>query len=451
MATERHVLVVGAGITGLAAAVDLVDAGCEVEVWDSADRVGGKIKTSPFAGIPHVDEAADAYLVRVPHAAALAEHLGVDDVTSPTGARAMVWHDGMHEIPSEILLGIPAALRPFVTTSLLSWKGKARAALEPLLPRTDADDSIGKLVRARFGNEVHDRLVDSLIGSIYATDTDRSSLRAVPQLAGLASKHRSLLLGGRSVRAKAAAAAPGGPIFGTPRDGLGALVDAAAAHVERRTGTISRSRPATRIEPDGDSFRVDDRRFDAVVLASPARATAPLVRTISPDAALALGSIEYADVIMVRLAVPDDDIPAELIAGHSGYLVPKSRQRLVTAASFASQKWAHWQPPDGGHLLRVSLGRDGLPVRELDDEAAVAAVLEDVEIHLGVELHPTDISVARWIDAFPQYRPYHHELVERAEVTLPPGLHLAGASYRGIGIPACIADGRRAAAAVLRQ
>jgi oxygen-dependent protoporphyrinogen oxidase len=448
MAAHRHVLVVGAGITGLAAAVDLVDAGCDVEVWDAADRIGGKIKTSPFAGIPHVDEAADAYLVRVPHAAALAEHLGVDDITAPTGARAMVWHDGMHEIPSEILLGIPAALRPFVTTSLLSWKGKARAALEPLLPRTDADDSIGKLVRARFGNEVHDRLVDSLIGSIYATDTDRSSLRAVPQLAGLADKHRSLLLGGRSVRARAVAA-PAGPIFGTPRAGLGALVDAAVAHVERGGGAISRSRPATRIERDGDGLRVDDQRFDAVVLALPARAAAPLIETISSDTAAALESIEYADVIMVRLAVPDDDLPAELVDGHSGYLVPKSRQRLVTAASFASEKWAHWQPPAGGHLLRVSLGRDGLPVRHLDDDAAVAAVLEDVQIHLGVELHPTEVSVARWLDAFPQYRPYHHDLVERAEGTLPAGLYLAGASYRGIGIPACIADGRRAASAIL--
>ena len=210
--TPPRVLVVGGGIAGLAAAVDLVDdPAFEVEVWEADDRLGGKIATSPFAGLDHIDEAADAYLTRVPHAVAFAERVGLraDDLTAPTGASAMVWHDRLHDIPGGILLGVPAAIRPLITTSLLSWRGKLRAAIEPLLPGTDPDDSLGRLVRARFGDEVHDRLVDSLIGSIYATDTDRSSLTAVPQLAELAANHRSLLLGGMRVRRRAPAASPG--------------------------------------------------------------------------------------------------------------------------------------------------------------------------------------------------------------------------------------------------
>ena len=99
----------------------------------------------------------------------------------------------------------------------------------------------------------------------------------------------------------------------------------------------------------------------------------------------------------------------------------------------------------------MSLGRDGLPVRHLDDDAAIAAVLEDARLHVGVELHPTEVSIARWLDAFPQYRPHHHDLVQRAEGALPHGIRLAGASYRGIGIPACVADGQRAAAAILGE
>jgi oxygen-dependent protoporphyrinogen oxidase len=449
MTSDRRVLVVGAGITGLAAAVDLVDAGLEVEIWDADDRIGGKISSSPFAGLASVDEAADAYLVRVPHAAAFAEHVGVTDTTAPTDARAMVWFDGMHEIPGEILLGVPAAIRPFLTTSLLSRRGKLRAGLEPLLPRTDPDDSIGALVRARFGDEVHDRLVDALVGSIYATDTDRSSLAAVPQLAALADRHRSLLLGARATRSAAPATA--GAIFGAPTGGMAALVEAAARHVERGSGTIRLAKPVTSIETDGRRHRVDGERFDAVVLASPARATAPLLEHVAPDAADVLANVEHADVIMVRLAVPDDGLPDHVVRGHSGYLVPKSRQRLVTAASFASEKWAHWRPPEGGHLLRVSLGRDGLPVRHLDDAAAITAVVDEVGAHLGTDLQPTQSSVTRWLDAFPQYRPHHHDLVARAERALPPGIRLAGASYRGIGIPACVADGRRAADAILRD
>ena len=226
MTAPRRALVVGGGIAGLAAAVDLVDdPWFEVELWEAADRLGGKIATSRFAGLDHIDEAADAYLVRVPHAAAFAERvgLGAADLTAPTGASAMVWHDRMHDVPGGILLGVPAAIRPFVTTSLLSWRGKLRAAVEPLLPRTDPDDSLGSLIRARFGDEVHERLVDSLVGSIYATDTDRSSLAGVPQLADLANNNRSLLLGGMGVRRRAPAPAPGAAIFGSPRRGMADL------------------------------------------------------------------------------------------------------------------------------------------------------------------------------------------------------------------------------------
>ena len=451
-AERRRVLVVGGGITGLAAAVDLVDdPSIDVELWEAADRLGGKIATSAFAGLDHIDEAADAYLTRVPHAVDFARRVGLDsdDLTAPTGAGAMVWHDGLHSIPAGIVLGVPASIRPFVTTSLLSWKGKLRAAAEPFLPRTDPDDSLGRLIRARFGDEVHDRLVDSLVGSIYATDTDHSSLAAIPQLADLATKHRSLLLGGMRVRRRAPATAAGTPIFGTPRHGMARLIDAAAAHVTNRGGTLRTATPVTAIEPDGVGWRVDGERFDAVVLASPARPTAPLLAAVSATASAGLASFEHADVIMVRLTVAAGEWPQRLV-GRSGYLVPKPDQRHVTAASFASQKWAHWAPADGSQILRVSLGRDGLPVAHLDDQAAIRATVEETGHHLGFDLQPGDTSVTRWFGAFPQYRPHHQRTVADVERSLPATIALAGASYHGIGIPACIASATKAAAQIKR-
>jgi len=446
----RRVLVIGGGIAGLAAAVDLAeDPGYEVELWEATDRLGGKIATSPFAGLDHVDEAADAYLTRVPQAAAFAERVGLRaaDLTAPTGASAMVWHERLHDIPGGILLGVPAAIRPFVTTSLLSWRGKLRAAAEPFLPRTDPDDSLGHLIRARFGDEVHDRLVDSLVGSIYATDTDRSSLAAVPQLADLAGKHRSLLLGGMGVRRRASASAPGSPIFGAPRHGMARLIDAAAAHVTGHGGTIRTGRAAHVVEPDRGSVRVDDQAFDAVVLASPASPTAPLLAVAFPEVSARLAAFEHADVIMVRLTVAGTDWPQHL-RGRSGYLVPKPAQRHVTAASFGSQKWNHWAPPDGSQLLRVSLGRDGLPVDHLDADAALAATVDEIGKHLGFDVQPVETSITRWIGAFPQYRPHHHRVVAGLEAALPPTISLAGASYHGIGIPACIGGAQRAVARV---
>lgn len=441
--TDRRVLVVGGGIAGLSAAVSLAEQpGVDVELWEAGPRIGGKIATSRFAGIGHVDEGADAYLTRVPAAVAFAERVGVSDLTSPTDASAAVWHGRLHPIPGGVVLGMPAAVRPFATTSLLTWRGKARAAVEPLLPRRDHGDSLGALMRQRFGDEVHERLVDSLVGSIYATDTDRSSLTAVPQLAGLAARHRSLLIGGRAARAAAPAAS--GPIFAAPTAGMAALTSAAADHIRRHGGTIHTGRAAHTIEARGDGWSVDDRPFDAVILAAPASGTARLLDEAAPDAARRLRAIEYADVIMVRLAIAADAWPQRL-HGRSGYLVPKPDQRFVTAASFGSQKWAHWRPADGTQILRTSLGRDGLPVRHLDDAAVIRHTIDDLGRHLELDLQPTEISITRWHDAFPQYRPFHHERVAAIEAALPGGLAIAGASYRGIGVPACIADGERAA------
>ncbi len=443
---DRRRLVIGGGIAGLASAVGLLDEpGTHVEVWEASHRVGGKIETSPFAGLHGIDEGADAYLTRVPAAVSFAARMGLTDLTSPTGASAAVWHDGLHPIPGGIVLGMPAAVRPFVTTSLLSWRGKLRAAAEPILPRRPHNDRLGALIRQRFGNEVHERLVDALVGSIYATDTDSSSLAAVPQLAQLADSNRSLLLAGR--RARSRTPVSDAPIFAVPRSGMATLTEAAADDIRARGGTIRTGRAAGSIEADGGGWRVDDERFDAVILATPARASAALLASVAPDAADELGAIEFADVIMVRLAVAADAWP-ERLHGRSGYLVPKPDQRFVTAASFGSEKWAHWRPADGAQILRTSLGRDGLPVRHLDDDQVVGHTIDEMNRHLEFDLQPTDMSITRWIDAFPQYRPHHHERVARIESALPPSIAIAGASYRGIGIPACIADGTRAAASL---
>jgi ferrochelatase/protoporphyrinogen oxidase len=454
--TER-VLVVGGGIAGLAAAVALVEhGGVDVELREATDRLGGKITTSPFAGVDAVDEGGDAFLVRQPHAIDLAHRvgLGADEITSPSPASATVWHDGLHRLPAGIVLGVPTDVAAFAKSGLLSWRGKLRAGLEPFLPRTDADDSIGRLVRGRFGSEVHERLVDALVGSIYAADTDRFSLAAVPQLADLARRNRSLLIGARAAKRQMPPPPPPGsppaPIFGAPVRGIGALVDAAARFVTEHGGTVRTEAAVHDLAPDGRAWTVDGDRFDAVVLASPARATAPLLASIAPDAAAAMATVEHADVIMVRLAVPADQWPDRL-AGLSGYLVPKSEQRTVTAASFGSQKWAHWRPADGTQIVRISLGRDGLPVEHLDDDEALRRAIDEFGRHVGADVAPVATSVTRWPGAFPQYRPHHADKVAAIEAALPDGIAVAGASYRGIGIPACVADGQRAASAVVAR
>lgn len=453
MATRRFAIV-GGGIAGLAAAHHLTAAAprpdSQVVVLEAGPRPGGKLRGGRFAGVPGVDEGADAVLARTPDAVDLADEVGLgDELVHPEPASAAVWHHGLHPIPDGLVLGVPRRVLPLVRSGLLSWRGTARAAVEPLLPRHDTgDDSIGSLVRARFGDEVHERIVDALVGSIYAADTDRTSLAEVPQLAELA-RHRSLLVAARR-RARltpGTATAGAAPIFAAPRGGVAQLAAATAASVRARGGEVRCGRTVRSLRrPDGGGagWLVDGERFDAVVVATPASAAATLLDTAAPDAAQLLARAEAADVAMVTLHVPPDEWP-ERLRGLSGYLVPKPVQRFVTATSFASQKWAHWRPPGGGELLRASLGRDALPVLHMDDDELLDATLTDLRTHLGVRFHPLEVRITRWPAAFPQYRPHHGAWRTAVAGHLPPGLHLAGAAHDGIGVPACVRSGRAAA------
>ena len=466
MSTSGRVAVVGAGISGLATAIALADTGnIDVTVFESADRVGGKIDASPFAGVTGVDEGADAFLARVPEALALARRVGLgDELVSPEPVGAAVWHDGLHPIPDGLVLGLPGKVLPLATTGLLSWRGKARAAVEPFLPRTSTEpDSIGEFVRARFGDEVHERLVDSLVGSIYAADTDRFSLAEVPQLAALAGANRSILLAARRQRSQAGTAtAASSPVFAAPRGGIGSFVRAVADAVVASGAAIRTGCSIATVDaaPDGrwilsaagagsdgadTSLAPDDLTFDAVVFATPAAATATALAAAAPAATTLLRQAETVDVIMVTLHVRGDQWPDRL-RGLSGYLVPKPDQRWVTAASFASQKWGHWRPPAGGEILRVSIGRDGMAVMHLDDNEVLRVVLDDLDHHLGIRFEPEEVRIRRWPAAFAQYRPHHAAWVDDVEAALPLGVFVTGAGFRGIGIPACVRAASSAAA-----
>lgn len=448
---SAHVVIVGGGITGLSAAHALLDVPeserPRVTVIEGEDRAGGKIRTSPFAGLAAVDEGPDAFLARLPWATEFARQLGVGDhLVSPAAAHAAVWWNGLHRIPDGLVLGLPTDLSKLARTRLISWQAKVRAATEVFRPRTSTEpDSIGAFVRARFGDEVHERLVDPLVGSIYGADTDRFSLTAVPQLSELAGAGRSILLAGRAKRASTPTTT--GPVFYTPSGGLGQLVDAAAAQIRKLGGQLQTGTPCSAVERDGDRWRVDGTLADAVILACQAADAARLVPSV--ESAASLRTIDYADVVMVTVAVPSSGWPERLV-GMSGYLVPKPVQRLVTAVSFGSQKWRHWSTPESV-VLRISLGRDGLPTSHLDDDQILAAAIEDTERHLGLALDPTAVRVTRWPRAFPQYRPHHHRLVDQISASLPSGIALAGASYHGIGIPACIRSAQSAAAVTVRN
>lgn len=450
-----RIAVVGGGITGLAAAWRLTADGHRVVVFERDDRFGGKLHSSPFGGLEHLDEGPDAFLARVPWGKQLAGELGLSDdlLTSPATGTAFVAHGGaLHRIPAGLVLGVPAGWTGLARSNLLSWRGKLRAGLDVVLPKSSlAHDSLGRAIRQRFGAEVLERLVDPLVGSINAGDSDQLSLAAsTPQIAPVAAKERSLLLGLRKLPAPGPG---GGPIFLTPTAGIAEFARRLVAALPGRGAELRTGRPVTSIEPDGRGYRVDGEAFDGVVVASPAFAAAPLLEPIAPEAAHGLRGITHAGVVMVTLRIDDPGVLRAMPSG-SGFLVPKPEQVHLTAVSFASRKWAHLTPPAGGEVLRISLGRLGnqAPL-DFDDETCALVAAKELAQHLGLrsEIVPAEARITKWPMAFPQYEPHHFvrvEAIERAVAAAAPGLVLAGAGYRGVGIPACIRQAGEAAAAM---
>jgi oxygen-dependent protoporphyrinogen oxidase len=442
------VAVVGGGIAGLAAAWELRGR-ADVTVFEPG-RPGGKLRTEEFLGHP-VDTGPDAFIARVPDGLELCRELGLDrDLVAPAATRALLWWRGrLRALPEGLLLGAPQRLGPVIRSGLLTPAGIARASFDLVAPptRRDGDVPVRELIAARFGAEVADRLVDPLLGGIHAGTTSELSAEATaPQLLDAARSSRSLLLGLRRL----AAAGTDEPIFLAPRQGMQALSDRlVTALQERGVGFEPVAVSGLRSLPGGQlALEPASETFDGAVLAVPAAVAADL---LDPDGAAAaatagLRTIQTASVVVTTLAYRADELA--LPAGASGFLVPKEEGRLLTACSFGSSKWPHWSEP-GTAILRVSAGRahDDRPF-QLDDARLVDLVQEEVAEALGARATPTAWRVHRWPGSFPQYTVDHLKRVATIEAALRralPRVTLAGASYRGSGIPACIASGRRAA------
>lgn len=452
-----HVVVIGGGISGLTAAYRLHTCTTPVRVTllEAAPRLGGKISTTPFGG-RMVDEGPDAFLARVPWGTDLCRELGIDDrLISPSSSGAYVVSRGkMRRLPEGLMLGVPSRLRQIATSGIISPLGMARAGLDLVLPDNwnGRDESVGDLISRRLGREVAERLVDPLIGSINASDTFKLSAEmSAPQIADTARRHRSLIRGVRELQ-RQREATPDAPLFHSFNDGVGVLVDRLAKSLD--DDVVKTSTAATSIEQTDEGYRVGvgtgHLDADAVVIATPARHTAGLVRPLAPAAADTLDAIEYASVAMVTMSFRAGDVGHPLDG--SGLLVPEPEGKLVTAVSFANRKWPHWTD-DERVLLRVSAGRHGDDRwLQLDDDELVNTLANEVGELLDISGPVLEWRVTRWVDSFPQYRPGHGQALTAAEADLAaraPGIELCGASYRGVGIPACIRQGDEAARRVL--
>ncbi|MEV6496882.1 protoporphyrinogen oxidase [Streptomyces prunicolor] len=443
-----HVVVIGAGIGGLAAAHRLLDRGARVTVVEASDRVGGKLLPGEIAGA-RVDLGAESMLARRPEAVALAREVGLTDrLQPPATATASIWTRGaLRPMPKGHVMGVPGTAAAL--SGVLSDEGLHRIERDADLPRTEVGDdvAVGEYVAARLGREVVDRLVEPLLGGVYAGDAYRISMRsAVPQLYQAAKTHDSLTEAVRGIQERAAAAQQTGPVFMGIEGGVGQLPLAVAESARARGAEILTGTPVTELRRSGASgWRIvaGDRVLDAdgVIVAVPAPVAAELLRPEAPGAAAELSAVEYASMALITLAYRRADI--ELPEG-SGFLVPPVDGRTIKASTFASQKWG-WIADENPDVLvlRTSVGRYGeTTILERDDTGLVDVSRHDLREATGLEATPLETRVTRWTDGLPQYPVGHHARVARIRehVGKLPGLAVCGAAYDGVGIPATIAS-----------
>lgn len=460
-----RVVIVGGGISGLAAAYFLAGSGATVTVLEGSPRIGGKLAVSEVGGVP-VDAGAEALLARRPEGIELIKAAGLgDQLVDPGTTAAKIWTRGQFRpLPRRQFMGVPADLADLERSGIVSPGGLERARQDAVLPATerDGDVSAGEYIGARFGPEVVERLVDPLLGGVYAGRADQLSFEAtLPALATAAASHRSLAQAAASLLPPARSADSGQeqaavpPVFTTLAGGLGELPPALAKVAGATVLTSTTVRELTRTGGGweltaGPAIAPERLEADAVILALPARPASRLLDRVpgASAAAASLAEIEYASMAIVTLAYPVTAFPGP-VAG-SGYLVPAVDERAVKAVTFSTVKWPHLA--GRLHLVRCSLGRigeEGVLQREDAELAALAAA--DLAEATGVAGPPVAERVTRWGGALPQYTTGHLQRVAavRAGVAAQPGLAVCGAAYDGLGIPACIASARLAADQVL--
>ncbi len=459
---HRHAIIIGGGIAGLVTAYRLqTEAAGKIsyQLIEASPRLGGKIATERTGGFT-IEGGPDSVIAQKPWALELIRELGLEDRLLPSNddrGGIQVLHDGRLEpVPAGLQLLSPERWGELWRSPLLSRQEKLRFALERLVPRKRGgdDESVADFVRRRFGEGALWSLAEPLLAHVYAADVERMSLRATyPRLAELETRYGSVHRGVAALRRARRSSGAREPVFWTLRDGLTELVEALVARLDPASLAVGRRAVSLRRTEDGWTVGLDDgRQIDAgaVVLATPASTAAGLVAELGPTLAERLWASRYVSMASLSLGYRAADVAR--VAGGFGFFVPRHEGRRVLAGSWTSTKFDH-RAPQGHTLLRIFLGGAGSEMGEnlleLDDDAMIGAVLEDLREILGLEARPVLAKLTRWPRGYPQYDVGHRSRIRDLEAALPPGLFVAGSAYHGIGLPDCVRSGNETARRVL--
>ena len=469
MTSRKRVAIIGGGITGLAAAYELTlqarqsNTRIEIELFEQAPDPGGKIitkKDDPYL----VEGGPDCFIVEKPWAIQLVKELGLENelLNTSSGASGTFVFDNnaLHRLPEGVMMMVPTKPLPFLASKLISWPGKIRMACDIFIPKRKetGDETLASFVRRRLGQEALDKMAEPLIGGIHAGNPENMSLLSTfPRFLEMEQDGGSLIVGMlkrqkkmvEMMKKRPATTGPKRTFFISLNEGLGRLVDELATVIGHEK--IHCNRKVSQLKPtsDGGWLIEDENRAstmaDALIVTTETYAAAGMLKNELPRLADLLNEIPYVSSATISMAFPRQAIPHPLDA--YGFIVPKIANRRIMAVTWSSIKWAH-RAPQGMVLLRAFVG--GAQRQELaacDDQAMLNLVKEELSSIMGITTAPEKSWIYRWPQGMPQYIMGHLDRLDAIEAITKQqkGLYLAGAGYRGIGIPDCINQGRQAA------
>ncbi|MFC5713549.1 protoporphyrinogen oxidase [Thalassorhabdus alkalitolerans] len=459
------IAIIGGGITGLSAAYYLqkeilaknLDA--EYHLYEADSRLGGKIQTDYSDGFI-IEKGPDSFLARKMSAFRLAKEVGLEGelLYNQTGQAYVLKEETLHPIPGGAVMGIPTKWGPFVKTKLFSPLGKARAAGDLIIPKSgdgSDDQSLGKFFRTRLGDEVVDYLIDPLLSGIYAGNIDNLSLKATfPQFEEIEQKHRSLILGMKSSMAQKEEQPAQGKAKGnflSFKKGLQSLVDSIENHLDEDVVHKNASITLIKKKESGYEINFKDQStayFDRVIITTPL----DVVKNMLPEDLHTDDFMEIPSTSVATVAMAFDEEQVKQEFEGTGFVVSKKSNYTITACTWTHKKWSH-VAPKGKALLRCYVGRAGEEeIVEKSDEEILEVVLKDLNKIMNVEGRPSFFRITRWRQSMPQYEVGHKQKLKKMRELLDkemPGIHLAGASYEGLGLPDCITQGEKAVHKVL--
>lgn len=472
MENPKHVVVIGAGISGLACAYEIITrAGkdnlpIDVSIIERSPWIGGKILTT-HADPYTVEGGPDCFILEKPWALALVRELGMEEqlinTSSQAGGTYIYADKKLHRLPDGLIMMIPTKIIPFVTSPLISWPGKIRMGMDIIIPkrRETGDESLARFVTRRLGKEALDKIAEPLVGGIHAGNPDNMSLLSTfPRFLEMEQQSGSLIRGmlarkkamAEAMKKRPKTGAPPRTFFISLKNGMAQLTDALAEIIGRER--IKTNLEVKTVEKKGQGYTLrfadgHQLQADQVVMASEAFATASMINGLAPELAKTLKEIPYVSSSIVSLAFRREEIPNPLDT--YGFIVPRIEGRKIMATTWTSVKWPHRAPNDKV-LLRSFVGGAQQPeLAELDDEKILALVRGELKEIIGITAKPERSWIQRWPQGMPQYILGHQERltdIDRRMENLP-GLYLTGAGYRGIGVPDCINNARRTGQKVL--